>query len=86
MIAIDTSKKTSEILLTKKKFSEIIEVKANEHSMSILDTILWYCEEYEMEIESAAKLLTPNIKEKMYMDAYKNHVIDRGVTRPILPI
>jgi hypothetical protein len=86
MIVIDTSQKKSEILLTKKKFSEIIETKAVEHSMSILDTIVWYCEEFEMEIESAAKLLTPNIKEKMYMDAYKNKVIDRGVERPVLPI
>lgn len=72
-----------EKLQTPKIFSKMIEDLASEHSMELLDTIVWYCEKNEVEVESAAKLLTPTLKEKLYYDASKLKIVKRNPQLPV---
>jgi hypothetical protein len=72
-----------EELQTPKIFSKMIEDLANEHSMELLDTIVWYCEKNEVEVESAAKLLTPTLKEKLYYDASKLKIVKKSPQLPV---
>jgi hypothetical protein len=72
-----------EKLQTAKAFSKMIEDLANDHSMELLDTIVWYCEKNEIEVESAAKLLTTTLKEKLYYDASKLRIVKRNPELPL---
>jgi hypothetical protein len=72
-----------EKLQTAKVFSKMIEDLSNEHSMALLDTIVWYCEKNEIEVESAAKLLTTTLKEKLYYDASKLKIVKRNSELPL---
>ena len=53
--------------MTKEKFSLTIEKIVRDDKLSYIDAITWWCEENEMEVETAAKLLSPLIKEKMFV-------------------
>jgi hypothetical protein len=70
-------------LMTTKIFSKIIEEKSIELDLELLDTITWYCEENGIEIESAAKMLTKNLKEKLYYDASKLRYVKKDPELPL---
>ena len=71
-------------VLTKDKFSIIIETMVRDMRLSYLDAIVHWCEENEMEVETAAKLISPLIKEKMKVEAQRMNVIKGGGSK--LPI
>jgi len=64
-------------------FSKKIENLSEEHNLSLIDTITWYAEKNEIEIESITKMLTKNIKEKIYYEASKIRCVKK---KPELPI
>jgi hypothetical protein len=53
----------------KKDFSIYIEQLAVEKNISFLDAVLHHCEKANMEPETAAKLLTPKVKESIEQEA-----------------
>ena len=69
--------------MTKDKFSIIIETMVRDHSISYMDAIVHWCEKNEMEIETAAKLVSPLIKEKMLVEAQDLNVIKKSARLPI---
>ena len=65
-------------VMTKDKFSIIIETMVRDMKLSYMDAIVHWCEENEMEVETAAKLVSPLIKEKMLVEAQRMNVIKGG--------
>ena len=51
------------------KFSKIIEEVVIDKRIPYMDAIVWYCENNEMEVEVAAKLLNGIIKAKIEAEA-----------------
>jgi hypothetical protein len=58
-------------LLDTKSFSIKIEEISNELKISYMDAIVWYCEENEIEVETAAKLINSKIKDTIAYEASK---------------
>lgn len=56
-------------ILTNKMFSKAIEEIVSTKRMPYLDAILKYCKDFNMEEETAAKLLTPSLKQKLRDEA-----------------
>lgn len=71
-----------EEIMTPKRFSNLIENLSNEHQLNLLDTIIWYCEENELEILSVPKLLTPTLKEKLEKNAIDLKYIKKPAILP----
>jgi hypothetical protein len=70
-------------VMTKDKFSIIIETMVRDYSISYMDAIVHWCEKNEMEIETAAKLVSPLIKEKMLVEAQDLNIIKKSARLPI---
>jgi hypothetical protein len=73
----------TEKLMTPKKFSSKMENLSIELELSLLDTIIWYCEENGLEILSVPKLLTPILKEKLYSNAVDLKYIKKSSRLPL---
>lgn len=70
-------------VMTKDKFSMIIETMVRDQNVSYMDAIVYWCEKNEMEVETAAKLLSPLIKEKMLVEAQDLNIIKKSARLPI---
>lgn len=70
-------------VITKDKFSMLIEEIVRDDNLSYIDAIVHWCEQNEMEIETAAKLISPVIKEKMARECVELNIIKGGAKLPI---
>jgi len=71
-------------MMNTKKFSLIIEEIVLDKKLSYMDAIVDYCENNEMEIESAAKLVNTKIKESIKLEASDLNLLKEKVVK--LPI
>ena len=59
-------------MISKSEFSKMIEeFKRESVGVSYMDAIVHHCETTNMELEAAAKLLTPTLKKKVKKEADK---------------
>ena len=58
-----------ENFLTKSKFTRLIEATVIETRLSYMDTILYLCEENNIEPEDVKKFISPIIKDKLEAEA-----------------
>jgi len=71
-------------VMTKEKFSIIVEELVRDHKLTYLDAVLHWCEKNQMEVETAAKLISPLIKQKMTVEFHELRMIKReGAKLPI---
>ena len=71
--------------MNSKEFSLIIENLVKKHrDMSYMDAIVHYCEQNNIEIESAAKMLTKQLKEKIQYQAQNLRLV-KGPKPGVLP-
>ena len=70
-------------MMNTSKFSLIIENFVRDKRCTYMDAILLYCEENEMEVESAAKLLNTRIKEQLEVEAMELNYIPKVNTLPV---
>jgi len=70
-------------VLTTKKFSVIIEETVRDKKISYMDAIVWWCEENEMEVEVAAKLLSGLIKDKIRREAEDLNYLEKSARLPV---
>ncbi len=75
----DMSPKLEEI----EKFSKIIIQLVESDDIGYIDAITEYCETVGLEVEVAAKLITPHILSKISEEAMSSNMIERI---PVLPI
>ena len=71
-----------EMMLTKQKFTKIIEDTVNKKKLSYIDTIIYICEENNIEVEDAKKYVSPIIKEKLEAEARRLNFLPKGNELP----
>lgn len=72
------------VMLTKKRFTTMVEETVRELSINYLDAILHLCEKHNLDVEDAKKYISPVIKDKLEADAMKLRYISGGES--VLPI
>jgi hypothetical protein len=70
-------------IMTSQKFAIIIETLVRDHRLSYMDAISYWCEQNEMEIETAAKLCTGALKEKIRYEAQELNFLEKPNRLPI---
>jgi hypothetical protein len=71
-------------ILTKKKFSAIIETTVLAHKLSYMDAIIHVCEERELDPGEVGKLISPVIKDKLEAECIELRLIEGTTTK--LPV
>lgn len=64
-------------ILTQKKFVSEIDNLVSEKRLSYMDAIVHYCENNEVEIETAANLISPKMKCSIEMEAMDLNIIPK---------
>ena len=67
----------------KEKFSKKIHSLVKRDNLSYLEAVAEHCEEIGLELDIAAKLITPPIIAKISEEAMKNNLIEKYPTLPI---
>jgi predicted methyltransferase len=60
------------------KFSIIVEELVKEHKIGYIDAVCHYCDRTGVELEVAAKLLSPPLKAKLREEAEDLNLIRKG--------
>jgi len=71
---------TEEEILT---FSQKIESFAKTSNLSILESILAYCEKHEIEVETISGLISQNLKQKIREEAEELNLLPKANTLPL---
>ena len=71
--------------ISKDKFAEEIEAIVLQTKMNYIDAIVEYCEEKGIEVESASKLISRPLKEKIRHEAQELNYLKK-TTRGKLPL
>ena len=66
-----------------KEFFLKIEDIVNDTKMSYMDSVLFYCEQNEMEPETAASLITGKLKQKIREEAEDLNFIPKTAKLPV---
>lgn len=73
------------MILSKKQFSEQVESKISKGA-EVIDAILGVCEQNNLEPESAKRLLSDGLKQKLTAEASNLNLIKGSKSRGKLPI
>lgn len=74
---VDSSQEESNFM-NKKKFTKMVEDCVRKESMSYMDTVVYLCEQNNLEIEDVKKYIAISIKEKIEMEAMKLNFLEKG--------
>ena len=83
-ITTSTNGENSTPIITKKRFSTMVEEKVKELTVPYIDAVLIVCEERELPPEDIKRLLSPIIISKIEAEALEVNAIKGGGSR--LPI
>ena len=83
-IITSTNGENSNPIITKKRFSTMVEEKVKELTVPYIDAVLIVCEERELPPEDIKRLLSPIIISKIEAEALEVNAIKGGGAR--LPI
>jgi hypothetical protein len=72
------------LVMTKKKFQNLVEETVKDLALNYLDAIIHLCEKYKLEPEDAKKYISPVIKDKLEADAMRLRYLQGGDS--VLPI
>jgi len=78
---VDSSQEESNFM-NKKKFTKMVEDCVRTKSMSYMDTVVYLCEQNNLEIEDVKKYIAISIKEKIEMEAMKLNFLEKSETLP----
>lgn len=70
-------------IMTKKKFTSLIEDMVHNKKMSYFESILELCAERGIEPEDIGKLISPAIKDKLEAECIEANMIKGGNTLPL---
>ena len=77
MGGVDSSQQESNFM-NKKKFTKMVEDCVRTKSMSYMDTVVYLCEQNNLEIEDVKKYIAISIKEKIEMEAMKLNFLEKS--------
>jgi hypothetical protein len=66
-----------------KEFSDLIETLSYEEDYSLVDAIIYHCDATGLEIEVAATLISPILKQKIKEEAEENNLMKKTSKLPI---
>jgi hypothetical protein len=70
-------------MASKEEFSVMIERFAKEKRCSYMDAVILYAEENEIEVESAARMISQSLKEKIEVEAQDLNFLPKSARLPI---
>ena len=70
-------------ILTKKRFSKLIEERVEKRKMAYMDAVLEICDEREIDPSEIGKLVSPIIKDKIEAEAVNLRMMKGGNQLPI---
>lgn len=75
-------------MISRKEFTEQVEkILSRGRDTDVMSAIIKVCENNNLEPESAKRLLTPTLKERLEAEANKLRLINRGTSsQGVLPI
>ena len=82
MGGVDSSEEESNFM-NKKKFTKMVEDCVRTKSMTYMDTVVYLCEQNNLEIEDVKKYIALSVKEKIELEAMNLNFLDKGETLPI---
>lgn len=65
------------------EFSAKIEKHSKQYNLSMMESIIDFCEKNEIEIETASSLISQNLKMKVREEAEELNLISRANTLPL---
>ena len=74
---VDSSEEESNFM-NKKKFTRMVEDCVRTKSMSYMDTVVYLCEQNNLEIEDIKKYISTSVKEKIEFEAMKLNFLEKG--------
>jgi len=74
---VDSSQEESNFM-NKKKFTKMVEDCVRKESMSYMDTVVYLCEQNNLEIEDVKKYIAISIKEKIEIEAMKLNFLEKS--------
>ena len=74
---VDSSQEESNFM-NKKKFTKMVEDCVRRESMSYMDTVVYLCEQNNLEIEDVKKYIATSVKEKIEMEAMKLNFLEKS--------
>jgi hypothetical protein len=66
-----------------KEFSDLIEKLAYQKDYSLIDAIVYQCDNIGLELEVAATLISPVLKQKIKEEAEENNLMKKTSKLPI---
>jgi Phage late-transcription coactivator len=66
-----------------KEFSDLIENLSYEENYSLVDAIVYHCDSTGLELEVAATLISPILKQKIKEEAEENNLMKKTSKLPI---
>ena len=78
---VDSSQEESNFM-NKKKFTKMVEDCVRTKSMTYMDTVVYLCEENNLEIEDVKKYIAISIKEKIEFEAMKLNFLQKSESLP----
>ena len=73
----------NQLIQNRTKFTFAIEKIRKDFEMSYIDSIIYYCDEHDIELSIVDSLVTPNLKEKLEAEAVELNFFPRGGVLPI---
>ncbi len=73
----------NQLIQNRSKFTFAIEKIRKDFEMSYIDSIIYYCDEHDIELSIVDSLVTPNLKEKLEAEAVELNFLPRGGVLPI---
>jgi hypothetical protein len=74
---VDSSQEESNFM-NKKKFTKMVEDCVRTKSMTYMDTVVYLCEQNNLEIEDVKKYIAISIKEKIELEAMKLNFLEKS--------
>jgi len=74
---VDSSEEESNFM-NKKKFTRMVEDCVRTKSMTYMDTVVYLCEQNNLEIEDVKKYISTSVKEKIEFEAMKLNFLEKG--------
>ena len=81
MGGVDSSQEESNFM-NKKKFTKMVEDCVRTKSMTYMDTVVYLCEQNNLEIEDVKKYIAISIKEKIELEAMKLNFLEKTESLP----
>ena len=81
MGGVDSSSEESNFM-NKKKFTKMVEDCVRTKSMTYMDTVVYLCEQNNLEIEDVKKYIAISIKEKIEFEAMKLNFLQKSESLP----